>query len=60
MFWLLSFGQGDACITTHPFWFAAGEKDGAFKLQITWLHKVMTEIKKSYVGGAENLKNSKN
>lgn len=44
----------------HPFWSAAGEKDGVFKLQITLWYMVMTKIKKSYGRGAENLKNNKN
>lgn len=44
----------------HPFLSAAGEKDGVFKLQITWLHTVMTKIKKFFGSGAENLKNIKN
>lgn len=44
----------------HPFWSAAGEKDGVFKIQITWLPKMMTKIKKSFERGIENLNNIKN
>lgn len=59
-FLILSFIHGDTCFTVHPFWSAAGEKDGVFKLQITWLPKVITKIKKSFARGVENLNNIKN